>query len=166
MKSGIALFGDFSMRVYDMVDGERQLVLRFQKRNQITNNGRDVILRLLRPEGAPHLVEDYQLGKLTVGTNNATPTVNDTLATINSVWTDSFELEECEVVSGASEGFYIQISKSMPMEEGVGDEICEAGVLTKGDILYARQVFSPIVKTATMSIQFDWQLGVTIQGSV
>jgi hypothetical protein len=48
----------------------------------------------------------------------------------------------------------------------------EVGIFTRGDndnpyaasdrLMYARQTFSPFVKTATMTVVFNWILGMTV----
>ena len=177
-KDNIQLFGDFTLRVYDLVDGKREMVRRFQKRNQITNEGREALLSLMRPTvdlGTP-LIDD-RIWSLAVGTNGTPPTVSDTESTMYLRFISALDFAggECSRITTPPNDYYLAISKVI----GTGDAngatpIAEAGIFTRGDDpdpelattkkLYARQVFSPIIKTDTMSITIDWQLGITIQG--
>lgn len=174
MKDNVVLFGDFSMRVYDEVDGERKLVRKFTKRNQITNQGREALLMLMRPDDEDVSLQN-KIWSLAVGINSAPPTINDSDTTMDVVWKSalSYVGGECNIVAVPPNDFYLAISKILPTTDAVGSTIVEAGIFTRGDNndvdlavgkkLYARQKFSPIIKTSTMTVQFDWQLGITIQ---
>jgi hypothetical protein len=168
----IALFGNFGLRVLDL---NGNTIQRIQKRNQITNQGRNAVLSLLFPGNAGAVQETYRIWSLTAGTNNTAPTILDNLASMTPVWSSSFVGGECAVVENLPNDFYLQITKTLPDTDANGYALTEAGIFTRGDnnnpnlatnkLLYARQIHPVINKTATMTIQYDWQLGITIQGS-
>lgn len=184
LKDGAGLFGIFDMSVYDIRNGKRQRIRHVHKRNQITNQGREALLDLMRPEtntpllGNPDdLQRESKIWSLSVGTYATPPTINDTDATMTQVWRSQFALAECQVVVIAPNQYYLQIGKVLPSTpcSANGYTLTEAGVFTRGDSddpvtslgrkLYARQVHPPIIKTATMTIEYDWKLGITIQGA-
>lgn len=177
----IGLWGDFGMQVFDVSSGTPQRILRIRKKNQITNDGRTAILNLMGtggitglPDDAAVIVQrDNRIWSLAVGTNPTAPTVTDTLTTMTVAWNSVFSFPaECEIVADPPSSFYLSISKTLGVDYANGSTLTEAGILTRGDdddpassttkSLYARQVHSPILKTATMTIQYDWQLGITI----
>jgi hypothetical protein len=183
--SGPALFGIFDMTVYDLKDGTRKRFRHIHKRNQITNQGREALLDLMRPEtnnpGAPdQLQRESKIGSLSVGTNPTPPTLNDDETTMVQVWRGEFyppggSLSDCEVVVLPPDQYLLQIGKILPEAAAVGQVLTEAGIFTRGTLddpyasvgrrLYARQVHPPIPKTGTMTIEYDWKLGISIQGS-
>lgn len=175
-QSGIKLFGNFRMRVYD----RSKKILDWKKRNQITNQGRETILILLCPfgvSGTPDAQTEHRIWSLAAGTNGTPTAISDDDGTMIAVWTSALNFvgAECVVSATPPNSFYLQISKILPLAEAVGSELKEAGIFTRGDDidpaiavgrkLYARQVHTPIIKTATMSIQYDWQLGVSVSSS-
>ena len=177
--SGPALFGIFDMTVYDLKDGTRKRFRHIHKRNQITNQGRESLLDLQRPEtnnpGAPdELQRQSKIWSLSVGTNPTPPTLNDDDTTMLQVWRGEFSpLSECQVVVIPPDQYLLQIGKILPEAAAVGQVLTEAGIFTRGDQddpyasagrrLYARQVHPPINKTGTMTIEYDWKLGISIQ---
>jgi len=180
-KDSLELFGIFDMKVYDIRDGKRKRIRHIHKRNQITNQGREVLLDLMRPEtnnpGDPgSLQEQSKIWSLSVGTNDTPPTINDDDTTMVQVWKSAFvPFSECQVIATPPNLFLLQIGKTLPQTSAVGSTLTEAGVFTRGDDddpdvasgrrLYARQIYPPIIKTVTMTIEYDWKLGITIQGS-
>jgi hypothetical protein len=185
VQDNIALFGDFTMKVYDQVNGENKLVRKFTKRNQITNQGREALLQLMRPldlGASPYVTPAPSQGEnliwsLAVGTNSDPPAITDTETTMDIQWQEAFNFAggECEVITIPPNDFHLAITKILPASVLDGVTLVEAGILTRGDDndptialgrkLYARQKYSPIIKTSTMTIQFEWLLGITIQGS-
>lgn len=177
--AGIGLWGYFKMQVYDHSGGVKRRILKWEKKNQITNQGRDIVLLLMCPYNVPGTLPDdvqieHRIWSLSAGTNGTPPTISDDDATMVPVWTSAFDFDaECIVVSTPPNSFYLQITKTMPTTEGVGSTLTEAGVFTRGDDpdpalavgrkLYSRQVHTPIVKTITMTIEYSWQLGISIQ---
>lgn len=175
------MFGIFDMKVYDTRNGIRKQIRHVHKRNQITNQGRTALLDLMRPEtnnpGAPDdLQRERKIWSLSVGTNAIPPTINDDDTTMVQVWRSQFlPLAECQVVVVPPNQYLLQISKILPTTAAVGQVLAEAGIFTRGDnddpytaigrMLYARQVHPPIPKTGTMTIEYDWKLGISIQGS-
>lgn len=174
-KESVALFGDFRMTVIDHSSGKPRVKLRWRKRNQITNEGRTALLVLMCPFGVTDGQEINKIWSLSVGTNTAPPAIDDTVATMTPVWTDAlnFGAGECTAIATLPNSFYLDISKTLPSTAANGNTLAEAGIFTRGDDddpllalgrkLYARQVHSPIIKVSSMTIQYDWQLGITIQ---
>jgi hypothetical protein len=168
----IALFGNFGLRVFDLAGNK---LMSIQKKNQITNQGRNAVLSLLFPGNAGAVQETYRIWSLSAGTNNTAPTILDNLAAMHPVWSSAFIGGECTVVENLPNDFYLQITKTLPDTDANGYTLTEAGIFTRGNnddpdisttkLLYARQIHPSIIKNATMTIQYDWQLGITIQGS-
>ncbi len=175
-RTDAGLWGDFGMQVFDHRTGVPKRILRIRKKNQITNGGREALLNLLGiGNGASYLTvqEENKLWSLSVGTNTTPPTVTDTTAVMSVVWADRFIFPaECQIVATPPNSYYLAISKALGTTEANGSTLTEAGIFTRGDnddatlstnkTLYARQIHSPILKTSTMTIQYDWQLGITI----
>lgn len=176
MKDGIALFGDFSMKVYE----KDKLVRSFKKRNQITNQGREALLQLMRPNyaGDPDGEQiENRIWSLAVGSNSTPPAITDTESSMDIRWQEAFIFTggECEIITTPPNDFHLAITKTLPASAAVGSTLVEAGIFTRGDDddisitvgrkLYARQKYSPITKTDTMTVQFEWLLGITIQGA-
>jgi len=169
MRNNVGLRGDFGMQVFDVSSGTPRRTLRIQKKNQITNDGRTALLNLMGigDSAAPvwtDVQRDKRIWSLSVGTNATPPVVTDTLATMTAVWNDSFTFPtECQIVATPPNTYYLSISKTLPAVSAAdGSTLAEAGILTYDNSLYARQIHSPILKTSTMTIQYDWQLGITI----
>jgi len=180
------LWGDFGVQVFDVSSGTPRRILNIRKKNQITNDGRAALLALMGTgePGTPPISggtlstadetrRANQIWSIAVGTNPTTPTVTDTLTTMTPVWNQPFTFaSECVIVATPPNSYYLNISKTLGTTDANGSTLVEAGILTRGDddtpassttkALYARQVHSPIVKTSTMTIQYDWQLGITI----
>lgn len=175
VKNSLALYGNFQMQVFDHSSGSPRRIFRWQKRNQITNQGRTALLVLMCPDGVPDGQLINSIWSFEAGTNATPPTVDDDETTMTSVWTSNlnFSSGECTVVTTPPDDFHLAISKTLGLSEGNGSTLQEAGIYTRGDNLdplisvgrklYARQVHSPIPKVATMTVQYDWQLGLTIQ---
>ena len=168
-KSDVGLRGDFGMQVFDVSSGTPRRILRIRKKNQITNDGRTALLNLMGigDSAAPLWTEvqrDKRIWSLSVGTNPTPPAITDTLAVMSAVWNSSFTFPaECQIVATPPNTYYLAISKTLPaVSSADGSTLAEAGILTYDNSLYARQIHSPILKTSTMTIQYDWQLGITI----
>ena len=175
-QANIGLWGDFGIQVFDVSSGTPRSILRIKKKNQITNDGRAALLALMGSGGdasGDTARQENQIWSLAVGTNATTPTVTDNFTTMTSVWNEAFTFPaECAIVATPPNSYYLNISKTLGTTDAVGSTLAEAGILTRGDddtpsssttkALYARQVHSPILKTSTMTIQYDWQLGITI----
>jgi len=185
-QANAGLWGDFGIQVFDVSSGTPKRILRVRKRNQITNSGRAALLALMGSgeTGTPPTTgtaptvgdldrRENQIWSLAVGTNATTPTVTDELSNMTVVWNDPFSFDsECTIVSTPPNSYYLSISKTLGTSSANGSTLVEAGILTRGDdddpassttkALYARQVHTPIEKTATMTVQYDWQLGITI----
>jgi len=178
--NNLGLYGVMTVSVYDVKDGKNQRVLRLVKKNQITNQGREVVLELLTQVpligGVGNVFQkhpDYnQLWSLAIGTGTTPPTLGDTNLVAPIAWDGRFNPLDVERAVNLT-GFEINITKAVPALVATGSTITEAGIFTRGDDddpllavnkqLYARQVHAGIVKTATMSITYDWRFGVTIQ---
>jgi hypothetical protein len=169
------LYGRFGMTVYDVKDGQKKVVRRIQKKNQVVNDGRRVMLELLCQMDAGSLTtEQNQIWSLGVGTVGTPPQITDT-GLLTQVWAEQFALAECVIASCPP--FEIQIYKTLPTTpcSANGHILREAGVFTRGDNddpyvalnrrLYARQIHPPIEKVDTMMIVYDWRLGITVEGA-
>jgi hypothetical protein len=171
----LALYGDFGMRVFDHRSGFPVQVLHWRKRNQITNQGRLAQLTLMCP--AADLVGQTlnRIWSLSVGTNAIPPSIDDDDTTMTIAWTSALDYGagECTIVATPPNSYYLAISKTLGLGDANGSTLSEAGIFTRGNNndpavavgrkLYARQVHSPVLKTLTMTVLYEWQLGVTIQ---
>ena len=176
------LWGVFTMRVYDVRDGQKKFFRRICKKNQIVNEGRQTLLELMAPPlpGAPvppypEYQYERQLWSLSAGTNATPPTINNDVNTMVEAWQHAFSDPECTVVAVAPNDFYVHVNVTMPGIGGAaaGTLLTEAGIFTRGDDdvpgsalgrrLYARQTHPIIEKTDTMVIEYDWRLGISIQ---
>jgi hypothetical protein len=164
------MHGQLGLSIYD----HGVLVRRQVKRNQITNQARSAVLHQLYLGTTSDAQEQNKIWSLALGINNTLPMVTDDVLTMDIAWQDRLNTSECYIVENTPNEFYIQVIKMLPMSEANGYSLTEAGIITRGNNddpvlasgrkLYARQVFVPVVKSASMSIQIDWQLGLTIQG--
>lgn len=169
------MYGHLTMHVYDMKRGKRERVYTVTKRNQITNLGREVLLECLA--GDLNDAEWNTLWSLSVGTGT-TPAVASQTQLDTPVWTG--ELSGAERVYAPSL-HEVNIIKEVPAGEATGYTVTEAGLFTKGQYdnptaagggawealngrrMYARQTVPAFLKGATMSVIFDWKLGLTVQ---
>ena len=180
-RTDIGLWGDFGMQVFDVSSGTPKRILHIRKHNQITNEGRAALLNLMGAGGITGTLDDAavilqrenRIWSLAAGTNPVAPTVTDNLSIMTVVWNSAFTFPaECAIVATPPSNYYLAISKTLGIADANGSTLTEAGILTRGDndtpassttkALYARQIHSPILKTSTMTIQYDWQLGITI----
>lgn len=179
------LYGHLTMRVYDVKRGKRELLYKVTKRNQITNLGRKVLLEALAGEvgqaEVPYATDVERqtwntIWSLSVGTGS-TPAAASQTQLDTPVWT--VELSPAERVYTSSL-YEVNIIKEIPAGEATGDTITEAGLFTKGKYansteagaawevihgrrLYARQTVPAFLKGLSMSVTFDWKLGLTVQ---
>lgn len=177
------LYGRFGMRVYDVKSGQKKLVLQITKKNQITGDGRLVVLELLRQTllTVPQQFPNYnQLWSLSAGESNIPAAITDT-GLYTPVWTSAF-VNDAEIYVQTIPSLEIVVSKEMPETDAIGANLYEAGLFTRGSLddpatlipptwetipwrrLYARQTHPLVIKTNTMSIEYDWRIGVTVQG--
>lgn len=167
------LYGRFGMTVYDLVDGERKIVRRVQKNNQVVNDGRSIMLELLRP-GIPYGVspiqQENQLWSLGVGDIGTPPLVTD-VGLHHELWVEAFLAPEC--VISAPPVYELQVYKILPaLGVPAGTMLREAAIFSRGDDddpsiagnrrMYCRQAYPVIETTATMTILYDWRLGITV----
>ena len=180
----LGLYGDFGVRFFD--EKTQETVFKCEKRNQITNEGRDAILELLFQDPAGTASQQdpgyNQLWSLSVGTGILPPTVADT-GLVSPVFSSAFNFAGGELtkVTLPPTTYELVINKTIPSGTlADGTEVAEAGIFTRGNAddpgagnwedisyrrMYARQVHPAIVITATLAITYEWRLGVTIQGS-
>jgi hypothetical protein len=180
VKDSGKLYGNLSVRVYDVKpDGSRELLWRVAKKNQITDRGRLNVLQLLAQDaaGLPVQVDPLkgQIWSLGVGDSTIPPSSVQT-GLISPVWNGALTIPTERAYVPAL--YELQISKEVAAGTATGSTFAEAGLFTRGDedspiiapdwesivnrVMYARQIFSPFVKGLTMSVVFDWTLGMTI----
>jgi len=174
------LYGQFGLTVYE--HGKKTLSI--TKRNQVTNGGRRIVLELLRqsatigwlPQANPNYNQIWSLG---AGTNATPPAATDT-DLYSVAWTGQL-IGDAEIYVQDIPTLEILISKVMPEADGVGVTFQEAGLYTRGSLddpstlfpptdwslipfrrLYARQAHPAILKSAVMSLEYSWRLGITV----
>lgn len=184
----LSLFGHLTVIAYNVLkSGKREKLFRLSKRNQITNDGREILLECLAsitiptpdpgPLGHP---EWNQIWSLSAGTD-ATPAMSTQTGLLAPVWTGQLTLPP----SPGTERIYnpalfdINVIKELPVGEATGAILAEAGLFTRGQLdtpvttweaipdrrMYARQTHPPFEKGATMLVTYDWHLGLTVQSS-
>jgi hypothetical protein len=183
LQDGLKLYGDFFMRVYDAApDGTKKLRFRFAKKNQITDDGRLVVLELLSQValgGTPvQMNPEYgQIWSLSIG-DGPLPPMSSQHTLVSPVWTVALDIALGERAYNAG-AFQLNIHKEIPVGDADGLTFAEAGLFTRGSqaapgglyptwqdiperMMYARQIFPSFEKGATMSVVFDWTLGMTV----
>jgi len=181
------LYGRLAVSAYDVITGKR--VYHVQKRNQITNAGRIVVLDLLAqlPEVDP---DDYepqrhpewnQIWSLSVG-SDSTPAAASQTTLVAPLLTIQLEIPVERAKVDAN--FEIQVVAEVAAGTGTGDTFAEAGLFTRGRAdgilpgdplspygtwetiddrrMYARQTYPSFTKGATMRVVYEWTLGMTI----
>jgi hypothetical protein len=179
----LCLYGDFFMRVYDVApDGTRKLRFRFAKKNQITDDGRLTILGLMSQVALGgtevQMHPEYgQIWSLSIG-DGPLPPASSQHALVSPVWTVALDIALGERAYNAG-AFQLNIHKEIPVGDATGSTFAEAGLFTRGSqaapgglyptwqdiperMMYARQIFPSFEKGATMSVVFDWTLGMTV----
>lgn len=180
----LSLYGNLSMRVYDVdPNGEKKLLFRFSKKNQITDDGRLTVLQLLAQAPSPPGTTLQgnpaygQIWSLSVGSGIIPPAASQT-GLVAPVWTGALNIALGERVYNAG-SFQINVHKTVPVGEADGLTFAEVGLFTRGSLaapspitdpwepiperkMYSRQIFPSFVKGATMSVVFDWTLGLTV----
>ncbi len=177
------LFGHLTVTAYNVnpKSGSRERLFRVSKRNQITNDGRICNLEMLAqltPPGATPIYNPYwnQIWSLGVGTD-ATPAMSTQTALLAPVWNGQLIIPTERVYNPAL--FDINVLKEVPVGDATGSILAEAGLFTRGQLdtpattweaipdrrMYARQTYSPFEKGASMSVTYDWHLGLTVQSS-
>lgn len=167
------LFGILNVKVFD----KDQLLQSLTMKNQITNQGRAAVLHLLWPWNNIVAVNplEYQFWAFATGTNNTPPTAADTPAQVSLAWRSRLvNVDDINVYTVEPNDYRIRVTKTVPLDAAVGVTLQEAALFTRGNnddpalatgvSLYARQIHPPILKSATMTIVYDWQFGMIIQG--
>jgi hypothetical protein len=183
MQDGLKLYGDFFMRVYDVApNGTRYLRFRFAKKNQITDDGRLVVLGLLSQValGGTEIQMNPEYGQiwsLSVG-DGVIPPSSSQHALVSPVWTGALDIALGERAYNPAV-FQLNIQKEVPVGDATGLTFAEAGLFTRGSqaapgglyptweviperYMYSRQIFPSFEKGVTMSVVFDWTLGMTV----
>jgi hypothetical protein len=182
------LYGRLLVSAYDVLTGER--VYRAQKRNQITNHGRIVVLDLLAqlpadtdPPTAQSNPEWNQIWSLSVGSSTEPAAASqETLVAPIPLLTVQLEIPVERAKVDAN--FEIQVVAEIPAGTGTGETFAEAGLFTRGRAdgiypadpesiymtwesiedrrMYARQTYPSFTKGVTMRVVYEWTLGMTI----
>jgi len=174
----LKLYGVLSVSAYDTVSGKR--VYHSVKKNQVTNNGRIVVLDLLAqvPLGTPAQANpNYnQIWSISIGDSPIPAAATDT-ALYSPTHTQALVIASERVK--VEEAFEIRITAEIPARTATDDELAEAGLFTRGSIdapngtyttwetiperrMYARQTYPSFIKGATMRVVYEWTLGMTV----
>ena len=184
-KSGMMLYGDFTLRVFDGAVSPQKLKFTWRRKNQIVNQGRDVVLALLAQTTAP-IGDDFQqdphanqIWSIAVGAGTTAPDPTDWCLG-DQKWVSVLD-PETERTIEYTPSKEIVIVKILPAGTLTGETISEAGLLTRGENddpsladwappngagkkrLYARQVHAAVTLTGTTIVTYEWRLGVTAQ---
>lgn len=168
------LYGHIEVSVFDAALNDKR-IYHVKKKNQVVNTGRQAVLEMLTqyPTGSQgqQNPEYNQLFSLGVGTDGTPPTVNQTslgAEVLTKVFT-----RPTEVLYVPDPTFEVHCSMTFStLEANDPSALQEVGLFTRGDnvnpyaasyrLMYARQTFSPFIKTATMTVVFNWILGMTV----
>ena len=110
----IRLAGELTIKVYDVKDGQAILTRRMTNKNQVTNDGRQVLIDLLGQMGMSPTVSDptyNQLWSFEAGTDGTPTTVGD-VGLGATAWSSRFLAPEVSVIPSPT--FEIFIDKIMP----------------------------------------------------
>jgi hypothetical protein len=178
------LYGQMALTAYDCKRNKKEKLFRIVKRNQITDEGRKVVLELIGALGnyaddvTPPLTSRYHphwnnIWSLGIG-EDGTPAQASQVGLLAPVWngrlTFPVEREYYPTL------FEIHIQKEVPAGEATGSTLREAAIFTRGreDLpsitweaildrrMYARQTHAEFIKDATMSVVYEWHLGITV----
>lgn len=168
------LYGRFGMTIYNVKDGQARVVRRIQKKNQVVNDAREVMLQLLAQDATAIPAVQNKIWSLSVGVVGTPPQITDT-GLLGEVWASAFAFPAECAITALSPTFEIVVNKTLPTTEANGNTLREAGIFTRGTLddpytsanrrMYCRQTHSPIEKVATMQIVYDWRLGITVEGA-
>jgi hypothetical protein len=174
------LYGVLSVSAYDTITGKR--TFHSVKKNQVTNNGRIVVLDLLAQltPAAPYSAQMYpeynQIWSLSIG-DSPIPAA----ATDSALYSPQFS----QLLSPVTERIKIEAAYEVRItsEVAAGDAtdvvLTEAGLFTRGEQdepdgghptwesilyrrMYARQTHPAFTKGATMRVVYEWTLGMTV----
>lgn len=168
------LYGRIEVSVFDAARGGKR-IYHVKKRNQVVNTGRQAVLEMLTQYGTgspgqqnPNYNQIWSLG---VGTDGTPPTVNQTA--LGAEVLTKILTRPTEVLYVPDPTFEVHCSMTFDTTEANDPSpLQEVALFTRGDdddpyvaanrLLYARQTFSPFVKTNTMTVVFNWILGMTV----
>jgi hypothetical protein len=179
------LYGRLSVSAYDVVTGKR--VYHIQKRNQITNKGRLVVLDLLAqlplatdPPVAQSNPEWNQIWSLSVGSSTV-PAAATQEALYAPITSATIQLEIPAERAKVDANYEIQVVAEVAAGVATGEIFAEAGLFTRGSAagivpesiyttwetipdrrMYARQTYPAFTKGATMRVVYEWTIGMTI----
>ncbi len=164
--SKIKIIGTLTIHVRD---GKTGHVLRtIVKENTITYNAGDVVRALLAQRATDNAAAELALGSMRFGTSTTTPTRNDTNLGSEVAGTRE-QLQDVNKVDGISGE--ISLQATLDTTEANGNTLTEAGLFTTGtawanDVggttyMFARQIHSPIAKTSSISLDYNWKLQFT-----
>jgi len=179
-REGLELYGHFSVSVYDVKRGKRQRIRRFTKKNQITDLGRIIHLELFGQWVGGTVTQanpdKNSLYSIWLGTDGTPPSAGDTqvIAPVHKAGLfDGLGNPYFNVL--VTDPYEIWINRVFdPGDITPGLVLAEAGLYSKGDglpligadpnrRLYARQTHPSFEITPTMSVTYDWRLGMTVQ---
>lgn len=170
----VKLYGHIEVSVFDESRGGKR-IYHVKKKNQVVNTGRQAVLEMLTQYGSGSPGQQFpaynQIWSLGVGTDGTPPTVNQTDLGAE-VLTKVFS-RPTEVLFVPDPTFEIHCSMTFDTTEANDPSpLQEVALFTRGDnddpyiaanrLMYARQTFSPFVKTNTMTVVFNWILGMTV----
>jgi len=163
LETAVHARGDFIVRARDLASGRIRLSL--EVRNMVVAGGFGALVSLLST-GDPGSV----IAKLRPGTGNVPPVISDTGITSPiavPVSTDFpagvLELAVQKTPSLAAGGPYdLLITATIPggteADAYNGKTISEAGLITVGGTLFARQIHPGIAKVPTVAIDYEWRI--------
>jgi len=137
IKASMGLYGVFGARFFDA--RTQKTIFKCEKRNQITNEGREAVLELLfhDPAGTEQQQnpEYNQLWSLSLGAGTLPPTVADT-GLISPVYTSAINITGGELtkVTLPPTTYELVLNKTIPSGTlASGVSVSEAGLFTRGD---------------------------------
>jgi hypothetical protein len=176
------LYGRLMVSAYDAVTGKR--VYRVSKQNQITDEGRLVVLDLLAQttggSGTPTQENPAynQIWSLSVGSSSVPADATQT-ALFEPVTEATIAMPDDIVRDVIAANFEILITAEIAPGVGTDEIFAEAGLFTRGsqaDIggsyptwesipyrrMFARQTYPSFTKGETMRVVYEWSLGLTV----
>ena len=145
MSENIKIVGDFSMRVFKIINNEKILTETYVDNNKVVTLGKNILRMLMANDGT-----DNHISQIAFGSDPTEPTIADTNLTdrfikdvISYDYVDSTAIKfNWELASGESNGLAIS----------------EYGLFNNNTILFARKVRTVIQKESDVVLEGDWKI--------
>lgn len=143
MNEQLTMKGVFRLTAIEAATG--RIIEQYEDRNLVVNGGRTAVTRLLGGD-----VTNRSVTKIAFGTNGTAPAATDTA--ITGAFTKALGAVSYPTISSVRWDWTLETS------EANGTTIQEFGLLTAGDVLFARKTRQAIVKTVDIRLVGTWEI--------